>query len=155
MFAAWQLGAFSNDAWNVAQARRPNESEEKGGSGRMCVRQREWDWQLLGGFSTGLFLRVLWSSSWDVRHANAIANYATVKPSNTQTHTAAPQRLAKGNTTDHFCIITISNSCWYIFSHFLIQHHERYSGDTIFCCMVNSGLQCFKLFSLSFLLLVF
>lgn len=99
MFAAWQLGTFSNDAWNVAQARRPNESEEKGGSGRMCVRQREWDWQLLGGFSTGLFLRVLWSSSWDVRHANAIANYATVKPaSNTQTHTAAPQRQQTGQS---------------------------------------------------------
>lgn len=31
---------------------------------RECVlREREGDWQLLGGFSTGLFLRVLWSSS--------------------------------------------------------------------------------------------
>lgn len=79
-------------------------------------------------------------------------NPATHK--HTQRH-LRDNRLAKANTTDHFCIITISNSCWYIFSHFLIQHHKRYSGDTIFCCMVNSGLQCFKLFSLSFLLLVF
>lgn len=60
----------------------------------VCVRVR--DWQLLGGFSAGIFLRVLWSSSWDVRHANVTANYASVwnwPETHKHTHTDTQQHL--------------------------------------------------------------
>ena len=39
------------------------EEEEERSRDAGSVFEGERDWQLLGGFSTGLFLRVLWSSS--------------------------------------------------------------------------------------------
>lgn len=99
MSAAWQLGAFSQWRLKFCTYTQTRDERERGKETERESRERKRarDWQLLGGFSSGLFLRVLWSRSWDVRHANATANYATVwnwpaTHKYTQIHTAAPQR---------------------------------------------------------------
>lgn len=120
---------------------------------RECVlREREGDWQLLGGFSTGLFLRVLWSSSWDVRHANATANYATVwnwwAP---QTHKHAQQHLRdKTHRPEPIQKHSISTSapskshlcCSFVKSLILLYVSILLSQLNVFVNLENKSAQC-------------